>query len=286
MKLLCGNADFFTINGITNLETPIVVSSNDAPFFPTFLNVKMDPDTEGRLLIEYCKMYPIDNNNISIQRAGYNYFDESDPAIVSGKVYDIIRPKSVITEVNNLTTFVQKTETTHMKQEFMASCFGSGTSLALYRNSETSEVFIKFKSTTFFSGVDFTVYDKALEQHALDNDPNYNYEGTVSKINLLNVLDANDSFSYTDIQLDMITHILFDMIDSDEVLKNKVLQRFPNFEDFKSSLEKNSIFNLRNNEQCYNKMNEVKTQVRSIQKIWYENKKKLSVQNLQQLNLE
>ena len=88
-------------------------------------------------------------------------------------------------------------------------------------------------------------------------------------------LNSNDSFSYTDIQLDLITSIVTEILELNPVLKQHMINKFNQYQSFKEMFDKTSIFNLRTEQDLVIKFGEVKQHVREVQADWYAKKNTL-----------
>lgn len=88
-------------------------------------------------------------------------------------------------------------------------------------------------------------------------------------------LSARESLSYIEPQLDFVTKLLFEIIESDPYLKQKALEAIPQYTNFKSAIEENSVFNIKDETKCYEEIENIKKYVRGIQADYYNKKKQI-----------
>lgn len=141
----------------------------------------------------------------------------------------------------------------------------------LYRKVGSDELYIGSDFKILFYNVEFTPIEDSLIQYVKQIDPNYIGWGKF-KVPLVQQLNPNDSFSYTDIQLDLITAIVTEMLELNPALKNHIVTKFSKYTIFKEMFDNLSIFKLRPEEDLVVKFGEVKTHVREVQQDWYNKK--------------
>lgn len=91
-------------------------------------------------------------------------------------------------------------------------------------------------------------------------------------------LDANESLSYMEAQLDILTKLVFTLFDVlDPSIKNAVKLQFPNLTSVETALMNTSLLNVKDIEHCMREINSTKSKVREIQHNYYEYKRQQSL---------
>lgn len=84
-------------------------------------------------------------------------------------------------------------------------------------------------------------------------------------------LDANESLSYMEAQLDILTKLVFTLLDAlDPSIKNAVKLQFPNLTSVETALMNTSLLNVKDIGHCMREINTTKAKVREIQQNYYE----------------
>lgn len=144
----------------------------------------------------------------------------------------------------------------------------------LYKKVGSEEIYLGSDFKTLFYNTDIKIITKSFINFVKTNDPHYIGWGKF-KIPLVQQLNPNDSFSYTDIQLDLISAIVTEILELNPVLKQHIINKFNQYQSFKEMIDKTSIFNLRTEQDLVIKFGEVKQRVRKTQADWYTKKNTL-----------
>lgn len=107
---------------------------------------------------------------------------------------------------------------------------------------------------------------KASEMIMLVDDTYRNhFKKIMAKRRLLSNLDANNSLSGLEPQVDIITKIVLRILANNPVLLEEVKKEIPLFDDFVAAYEEGNLLNLKTLESCIEEMRVQKTKIRAEQ---------------------
>ena len=273
MILLCNPFDYIQFPGIIKLVTPVSVSS-DYHRNDFFFNVYKDETDENKLHIDICRMTTTEKNTSVINTDAEYYLNLDDENIKSGIIYNAVVPRKLLPYSENLANYIYQTENTKLKIDYLNACFNSSyRRIQLYRRISDKELFIFFHNNTFFSELFFTPDSTTLWTVVKENDPHFKDKNKEIKTKLLYELDANDSLSYVDVQLDFITTILFKILERNPELEAEIIDTFKQYANYKSIALENSVFNRKTEEDIITSFNEKKSHVHNTLLKYYESTK-------------
>lgn len=88
---------------------------------------------------------------------------------------------------------------------------------------------------------------------------------------LLNT-DPNDSLSYIEAQLDIVTRVILELVKANPAVKQAV----PEFDEFEAAFASTSLFNIKPFDKCLGEITKLKAQTRELQKRYYEAKENIN----------
>ena len=133
---------------------------------------------------------------------------------------------------------------------------------------------IPIKNTNFTNVILFE--GAAMSSEVLNSCFDYKYNKELEMADykrkkVLLELDPNDSLSYMEAQLDILTKLVFTLLDAlDPSIKNVIKSQFPDLNSVEAALMNTSLLNVKDIEHCMREINTTKTKVREIQQNYYE----------------
>lgn len=94
----------------------------------------------------------------------------------------------------------------------------------------------------------------------------------VARKELLNQLDPNNSLSYIEAQLDMLTKLVITMLKSQPEVCEKVCQSFIDMPQFEQAFNETSVLSVKTAEKCLEELWSTKAKVRDLQRQYFEAK--------------
>lgn len=141
----------------------------------------------------------------------------------------------------------------------------------IYKRVNSEELYIGSEFKVLFYNMDYIPITDSFIGYMQSIDPNYKGLGTF-KVPLVQELNANDSFSYADIQLDLITDVVATILEENPQIMEAVIAKYPKYAAFQSMFDSTSIFKLRSDDDLIVKFGETKSHVRKVQRDWYAKK--------------
>ncbi len=133
---------------------------------------------------------------------------------------------------------------------------------------------IPIKNTNFNNVILFK--GDAISLDILNDCFDHKYDKASEKANyrrkkVLLELDANESLSYMEAQLDILTKLIFTLLEvADPAIKNAIKLQFPELNIVEAALKNTSLLNIKDIEHCMKEINTTKAKVREIQQNYYE----------------
>lgn len=274
MILLCDRgSSFVALDGVTSISTPQSIAINSF-IKGNFVNVYIDSQDPNKLHYDLVHAYITSPDSAVIVTDIPSYIMITDERIKPGFVYNVSVPYTSIQGSQDICNYISDSVTYSTKFNYLEACLGHGLyRLQLYRKISDNELVIRFESPTFFSGLSFIDYTMDLRSWAIENDEQYKVDNmSLYRTGLLKQLDPNDSFSYTDIQVDVLSKILFDIIEANPEMKAIALESVKQYTNFKDIALENSVFKRRTEEQMLEKFKKSKEHVHNTLVDWYSKK--------------
>lgn len=85
-------------------------------------------------------------------------------------------------------------------------------------------------------------------------------------------MDPNDSLAYIEAQLDFLTAAVIALVEADPEMKLHVLEKVPEYANFKDAVEQNLLFGIKNAEKCLEEIRVNKAKARAVQRGYYQSR--------------
>lgn len=142
--------------------------------------------------------------------------------------------------------------------------------IQIYNSSKINDMIIRMTVPSIYYNVKPTASTDSFSDIIKQNDDSYSADlKRNGKKALRKNLEPRNSLSYIEVQLDLITRILFQGLDENKDLYEKVIDKIPDLAKFRTAIEENYIFNIKDVDKCLTEIKEGKANVRKAQEDYY-----------------
>lgn len=158
--------------------------------------------------------------------------------------------------------------------ENISSIFDASAALTIQMYKKNDLLIIRTNCPTYSNDYKQIESDKTFTEIIKENDPNYNDGCRSEKKKLRYLTDSRTSLAYIEVQLDLITQILFAILDSNDAINSQIHKKFDFVDVFKESIKDLYITKIKSIDSCMNEITENKAKMRQIQAEYYAIKNK------------
>jgi hypothetical protein len=253
----------------------MIVLKNDSYLQSSFLELNIEEN------ILQAKLYGLQEGKfLPLQAEDFNLADYILEDKIELDMQKIFKPNSIlgvmVNKLGKLSKVVDLTELissrdglTPMHTFYYTSEIHAFT---IYFNNSSSEyVLVSFLPTKTNNDYELRnrneILSKIVEEKYPESEKMFN-RITVRK-NLMFRLDPNNSLAYFEAQLDILSQVVFLMLDNLPDVKNKIDGHFPQFTDFKTAIDEKSVLTVKGVAKCLEEIQTTKSLVRQLQNEYY-----------------
>ena len=151
--------------------------------------------------------------------------------------------------------------------EFFVMCMPY---IQIYHSAKINDLIVRMSIPSVYYEVSPIETTDSFSDIVKSNDSTYSADlKRKGKKALHKKLEPRNSLSYIEAQLDLITKMMFTMVDDDKNLQAKLAERIPNLAAYRKAIEENYIFNIKAEANCLEEIREGKAKVRQVQEDYY-----------------
>ena len=142
--------------------------------------------------------------------------------------------------------------------------------IQLFNSSALNDIIVRTNMKTMYTGVTPIVsssnFSGILRENNIE-DPNM--DKRLEQKKLIKLLDSNESLSYIEPQLDILSSVVFKMVEAIDGLADKVKADITYYDSFKKSVVDNAVTTVKSADKCLEEINNIKAKVREVQTKYY-----------------
>lgn len=142
--------------------------------------------------------------------------------------------------------------------------------IQVFNSSILNDIIVRTNMKTMYTRVSPVVsssnFSAILKENKIE-DPSM--DKRLEQKKLIKLLDSNESLSYIEPQLDILSSVVFKMAEVIDGLADKVKADIAYYDNFKKSVETNAITTIKSADKCLEEINNIKAKVREVQKKYY-----------------
>ena len=174
-------------------------------------------------------------------------------------------------------TAEMKYEIQNLRMMYMPNC------ILFYIIPGTDDVIVYVRIDAYYENVEpiivntNNVHEIIKSRYAVYEDPR---PLNTLRLKTMLSMDPNDRLAYIEAQLDFVTAILLAAVDANPEIRMQVLEKVPEYANFKAATAQNLVFTIKEVGKCLEEIRVNKSKARSVQQDYYTNRRALEEEHV------